>query len=245
MISYRISSLLPLQLNEVAIGTGALCGAVYLDRRFEEFTIGRIGKERFEGMDYRARFQMVQFWETYVKREFVDYDDDLVEGKQEVVETEVEGEGEGKEFWVPVMGVPDDEERGIRDGFLKVTRWVLFLRVMVCAGVLFRQDADSVNHGRKDVREIFEPVVSQVLELISKQVIEVLKSGKGPVAVKPQPIAGGPFPPPASSSYELTLNNPQAILLVGGLGSSEYLYRRINKWGSGKITVMQPRNAWT
>lgn len=122
LISYRISSLLPLQLNEVAIGTGALCGAVYLDRRFEEFTIGRIGKERFEGMDHRARFQMVQFWETYVKREFVDYDDDAVEAKQE--ETEVEGEGEGKEFWVPVMGVPDDEERGIRGGFLKVTRWV-------------------------------------------------------------------------------------------------------------------------
>lgn len=121
LISYRISSLQPLQLNEVAIGTGALCGAVYLDRRFEEFTIGRIGRERFEGMDHRARFQMVQFWETYVKREFVDYDDDAV-GTLE--EGEVEGEGEGKVFWVPVMGVPDDEERGIRGGFLRVTRWV-------------------------------------------------------------------------------------------------------------------------
>lgn len=120
MISYRISSLLPLQLNEVAIGTGALCGAVYLDRRFEEFTIGRIGRERFEGMDHRARFQMVQFWETYVKREFVDYDDDAMPPSEG---TEIEGEGEGKEFWVPVMGVPDDEERGIRGGFLRVTRW--------------------------------------------------------------------------------------------------------------------------
>lgn len=48
------------------------------------------------------------------------------------------------------------------------------------------QDANSDNHDRKDVREIFEPIVSQVLELISKQVIEVLKSGKGPVAVNPR-----------------------------------------------------------
>lgn len=33
------------------------------------------------------------------------------------------------------------------------------------------------------MKEIFEPIVAQVLELISKQVIEVLKSGKGPIAV--------------------------------------------------------------
>lgn len=52
-------------------------------------------------------------------------------------------------------------------------------------GYLFEQDANGDNHNRKDVREIFEPVVSQILELISKQVIEVLKSGKGPVAVNP------------------------------------------------------------
>lgn len=122
MISYRISSLLPLQLNEVAIGTGALCGAVYLDRRFEEFIIGRIGKERFDAMDHRARFQMVQYWETYVKREFVDYDDDAAGTSEEEEIVAGEGEGEGKEFWVPVMGVPDDEDRGVRGGFLKVTR---------------------------------------------------------------------------------------------------------------------------
>ncbi|KAH0613556.1 uncharacterized protein H6S33_005442 [Morchella sextelata] len=186
LISYRISSLVPLQLNEVAIGTGALCGAVYLDRRFEDFIITRIGKEQFEAMDHRARFQMVQYWETYVKREFVLTDEDN-DGSDDR-----EGQAEGGEFWVPVMGVPDDDDRGVKGGFLKVAR--------------------------KDVRDIFEPVVSQVLELISKQVIEVLKSGKGPVA---------------------------AILLVGGFGSSEYLYQRINKWGSGKITIMQPRNAWT
>lgn len=69
---------------------------------------------------------MVQYWETYVKREFVDYDDDAAGTTEEDGGTEAgaEGDGEGKEFWVPVMGVPDDEGRGIRGGFLKVTRWV-------------------------------------------------------------------------------------------------------------------------
>ncbi|RPB00669.1 hypothetical protein L873DRAFT_1827566 [Choiromyces venosus 120613-1] len=185
LISYRISSLIPLQLNEVAIGTGALCGAVYLDRRFEDFISKRIGRDKFDAMDHRARFQMNQFWETYVKREFVDD-----EGVQR--DEEEEEENENKLFWVPVMGVPDDEDKGIRGGFLKLSR--------------------------REVKEIFEPIVAQVLELISKQVIEVLKSGKGPIA---------------------------AILLVGGFGSSEYLYQRINRWAADKINVMQPRNAWT
>lgn len=114
------------------------------------------------------------------------------------------------------------------------------MRVMACAGVWFLSGKTLmvwIGRDRKDVREIFEPVVSQVLELISKQVIEVLKSGKGPVAVNP--------PSNASTRLQINSHNLQAILLVGGLGSSEYLYQRINKWGSGKIAVMQPRNAWT
>lgn len=52
--------------------------------------------------------------------------------------------------------------------------------------VYYSRDTNDSKFLRKDVREIFEPVVSQVLELISKQVIEVLKSGKGPVAVSPR-----------------------------------------------------------
>lgn len=63
-------------------------------------------------------------------------------------------------------------------------------------GYIFGQDANGDNHDRKDVREIFEPVVSQILELISKQVIEVLKSGKGPVAVNPpHPLPNTPLRP--------------------------------------------------
>ena len=100
----------------MAIGTGALCGAVYLDRRFENFISDRIGKERFDVMDHRARFQMNQYWETYVKREFVD---------DEGTRREEDDESESRLFWVPVMGVPDDEDKGIRGGFLRLTRFVV------------------------------------------------------------------------------------------------------------------------
>lgn len=173
LISYRITSLKPLQLHECVVGSGGLCGAVYLDRRFEEFIQRRIGKETFEGMSHRARFQMNQYWETYIKREF-------------------NGEDNDTEFHVPVVGVPDCPEKGVTDGFMRVTR--------------------------AEVHDIFEPIVTQVIDLISSQVISVLKSSHGPIS---------------------------AILLVGGFGSSEYLYRRILAWSSSKIPIIQPRNAWT
>jgi hypothetical protein len=105
LITYTISSLHPLQLHEVAVGTGALCGAVYLDRRFEDFVADKIGREALDGMDHRAKFQMGQYWETYMKREFSASDTQ-----------------EEEDFWVPVMGVPDTEDGRMRGGFLRVSR---------------------------------------------------------------------------------------------------------------------------
>ncbi|KAI5815866.1 hypothetical protein BZA77DRAFT_281349 [Pyronema omphalodes] len=178
LITYSITSLHPLQLKEVAVGTGALCGAVYLDRRFEDFVKGAIGTEVWEGMDFRAKSQMWGAWEGGVKREFsVSEDGD---------------EDEGEDYWIPVMGVRDMEDGRVRGGFLRVTR--------------------------SEVREIFEPIVMQVLDLLSAQVLSVLSASNQSVG---------------------------AILLVGGFGSSEYLYRRILAWSAGSIPVLQPRNAWT
>ena len=184
LISYRITSLSPLQLHECVVGSGGLCGAVYLDRRFEDFIRGRLGKETFDSMSHRARFQMNQYWETFIKREFSGSD----RGSGAAGGSGDDDAG----FHVPVVGIPDSTEAGVKDGFLAVTH--------------------------AEVHNIFEPIVTQVLDLISSQVISVLKSSHGPIS---------------------------AILLVGGFGSSEYLYRRILAWSSSKIPIIQPRNAWT
>jgi hypothetical protein len=80
---------------------------VYLDRRFEEFVAEKIGREQLEGMDHRAKFQMGQYWETYMKREFSAGEDT---------------QGEEEDFWVPVMGVQDSEDGRMRGGFLRVSR---------------------------------------------------------------------------------------------------------------------------
>lgn len=137
----------------------------------------RIGQKTFDAMSHRAKFQMTQYWENFIKRDFTDAE---------------HAEFEERDFHVPVVGVPDDEKNGLFSGFLSMSR--------------------------QDVRELFEPVVKQVIALIEDQVNAVKNSGSGNVA---------------------------AILLVGGFGSSEYLYRSIADWAGDKISVLQPRNAWT
>ncbi|KFY95920.1 hypothetical protein V500_02611 [Pseudogymnoascus sp. VKM F-4518 (FW-2643)] len=68
----------------------------------------------------------------------------------------------------------------------------------------------------KDIATIFDPVIRDIESLVHTQ----LKNAK---------LAG---------------YNVKAILLVGGFGSSTYLYRRLQKKFSD-IEIMQPPNAWT
>ncbi|KAI1460882.1 actin-like ATPase domain-containing protein [Annulohypoxylon moriforme] len=124
-------------------------------------------------------------------------------------------EDEHQEINVPFPGLPDDEEARIDTGFLVMT-------------------AD-------EVKEIFEPVVKEVCDLVQGQV-DVLRNKGGIVS---------------------------GIILVGGFGQSNYLYRRLKAHftsaapppyterpthavsaaaaldGNGNIEVMQPVYAWT
>jgi tRNA A37 threonylcarbamoyltransferase TsaD len=70
----------------------------------------------------------------------------------------------------------------------------------------------------EDVKTIFDPIVDEVIYLVSQQVSKVLRE-EG--------------------------ENVKAILLVGGFGSSEYLRYRLSNhtYGDRKIKVLQPVNA--
>ncbi|KAH8677378.1 hypothetical protein BX600DRAFT_124271 [Xylariales sp. PMI_506] len=122
-------------------------------------------------------------------------------------------EDEYQEVNVPFPGLPDDEEAGLDSGFLVLTA--------------------------TQIKEIFEPVVKEVCDLVQGQVNTVRDKGG---------IVSG-------------------IVLVGGFGQSDYLYRRLKTHftsaapppyterpthlsGSavaenGSIEVMQPVYAWT
>ncbi|KAL9947027.1 hypothetical protein D7B24_005666 [Verticillium nonalfalfae] len=122
-------------------------------------------------------------------------------------------EDEHHEVNVPFPGLPDDEEAGLDCGFLVMTA--------------------------EQVKDIFEPVVKEVCDLVQGQVRDLRSKGG---------IVSG-------------------IILVGGFGQSDYLYRRLKTHfasaapppyterpthatataltEAGSIEVMQPVYAWT
>jgi len=121
-------------------------------------------------------------------------------------------EDEHQEINVPFPGLPDDEEAGLDSGFLVLTA--------------------------AQIKDIFEPVVKEVCDLVQGQVDGLRRKGG---------IVSG-------------------IVLVGGFGQSEYLYRRLKAHftsaapppyterpthssatisENASIEVMQPLYAWT
>ncbi|KAL2021548.1 hypothetical protein VTK56DRAFT_7047 [Thermocarpiscus australiensis] len=121
-------------------------------------------------------------------------------------------EDEHQEVNVPFPGLPDDEEAGLDSGFLVMTA--------------------------EQIKDIFEPVIKEVCDLVQGQV-DNLRAKGGIVS---------------------------AVILVGGFGQSEYLYRRLKAHFTSaapppytkiptlanidpqerpSIEVMQPVYAWT
>ena len=95
-------------------------------------------------------------------------------------------------FYVNVPTIGDLEDAGVFGGNFEITRG--------------------------EMKALFDPMIDQVLTLISNQAMTI---STGPQAVN-------------------------AILLVGGFGESEYLYQRIQTWAyQYNIQVIQPREAST
>lgn len=93
-----------------------------------------------------------------------------------------------KKYYIPARGVPDNPELGIRGGKFEIS-------------------------GKK-VKELFEPVVGQILELVKSQVAETRRSSK----------------------------TAKAVLLAGGFGRNEYLRQRIKMAVGADVKVERMRD---
>ena len=101
LISYRITSIHPLAVEESGVGTGGLCGAAFLNYKFEDYVRTVFGEEDFEAMlknKPKAWQAAMNNFETYVKRNMDD--------------------GDPKEFGIPFPGLVNDT---IEDGYLNMT----------------------------------------------------------------------------------------------------------------------------
>jgi molecular chaperone DnaK (HSP70) len=94
-------------------------------------------------------------------------------------------------YHCPAIGIQDDEFAGVEDGFLSISR--------------------------AEMREIFDPVVNEVLKLVQQQIASVEACGR----------------------------KASAVLLVGGFGASEYLKARLKSvvCDPKMIELMNPLNA--
>lgn len=111
LISYEITSLSPsLLLSESSIGTGGLCGSVFLNYAFEDHCRRRLGDSMYDGLKLKTRQVGLKFWEEYVKRNF------------RYTSTLEEEDEEEEEISVPFPGLPDDESRRVEGGFLMLRR---------------------------------------------------------------------------------------------------------------------------
>lgn len=97
-------------------------------------------------MKPRCKAEMMRTWEEKVKYKF--------------------GNSSDYDYDISVMGIPDDDDTNVEDGFHTIYR--------------------------EDVQKIFDPVVDRIIELVNHQVDEIEKKGEN-LAVNSETIRQWPL----------------------------------------------------
>lgn len=94
----------PFRIEECTVGTGAACGAIYLDQGFETWLRNKFGEVRIH-LDERRVTELCRHFDNSIKLQFNPFDP--------LAETE---------FEIPISGIQDLPSIGLQDGYLIVTR---------------------------------------------------------------------------------------------------------------------------
>lgn len=98
----------PFTVEECSVGTGATCGSIYLDRGFESLLKRRFGKSWERVLTPKKLAQLVRYFDSTIKREFNPLDP-----------------SSDTEFEIPIAGVGDMEWIGLKDGYLRLSKFLL------------------------------------------------------------------------------------------------------------------------
>ena len=109
MIAYEIITRSPFQIQEANVGSGAACGATYLNRGFESLLRRKLGDQAVRILTPKRLREAMRYYENDVKAAFNPLDPNC----------EID-------FDIPIPGVEDDDELGISEGFLKISKYVGF-----------------------------------------------------------------------------------------------------------------------
>ncbi|KAJ5931069.1 hypothetical protein N7466_006562 [Penicillium verhagenii] len=67
LITYKITQMNPLRMEEVVEGTGEICGSVMLDELFEQYVKRTIGETEYNGLNESSKRIAMQKWQNDIK----------------------------------------------------------------------------------------------------------------------------------------------------------------------------------
>jgi hypothetical protein len=107
LITYKVLSRYPFEIQECGLGTGQACGAVRLDEGFEALVKRKLGRHSATILTPKRILEFKRQFDSFIKRQFDPFDEDCEE-----------------EYEVNLAGAPDIPEVGLEAGYLKIKKHV-------------------------------------------------------------------------------------------------------------------------
>jgi hypothetical protein len=104
LISYKILSRFPFEIEECTVGTGAACGAIRLDEEFVRFLKNKLGRHATTILDAKRLAEATKQFDT-LKRSFNPCEEDCE-----------------PEYEFTFAGAPDIPEIGLEAGYLRLQK---------------------------------------------------------------------------------------------------------------------------
>ena len=134
----------PFKVVEATVGTGAACGAMYLNDGFERLIRQKLGGRAEEILNARTLAEALRNFETQIKCQFNPM-----------------GSACQNFFEVPIPGAPDMQDIELEGGFMTLSRYTVDLSVLLLIG-------------RGEIDSIFVPIFEQIYYLVDGQIQSVL-----------------------------------------------------------------------
>ena len=102
----------PFQVEECNEGSGAACGAIFLDKGFGDLLCRKLGALAASTLTARRLNEAIKYFENSIKRAFNPFDEASCEA----------------EYDIPLSGLKDIPSIGLEDGYLKLSKFLNALR---------------------------------------------------------------------------------------------------------------------
>ncbi|RAH80826.1 actin-like ATPase domain-containing protein [Aspergillus japonicus CBS 114.51] len=105
LISYKVRDIAPLDIEEVTEGTGAVCGSLLLDERFERLLMRKVGLENWQCLRTQSKESALSYWRDMVKPNFGE---------------ESECDYLDVDHFIPLPGAESQPDKHIEAGFVQL-----------------------------------------------------------------------------------------------------------------------------